>query len=402
MKQKKIVSRKLINTVSQMFLDKLGLKTDAFNEAAWQKIILERMRWIGTDDEKSYQDLLFGSEIEFFSLLELVIVSETWFFREEASIDYAVDFIKERIQRKIVRVIDIPCCTGEEAYSLAIALIKKGVSYEKVKIDAIDVSRESIERAQVGIYGSNSFRSKEKAMESIKSTYFNQKGKTFVVNDHVKQYIQFHVGNILDQQFMQSLGKYDIVFCRNLFIYLDFSAQAKALQIFKSMLLPNGLLFCGATEFEILRRHGWEVANLLSFCSFTPPPPKQINDLKMDHFIDANKLESLISVPFNTIQKRHLEEASKLANQGMYDEALKKCQKYISGDGRTDSEAYFLMGVIEHACQHIDIAENCFLKTIYLKPNHMEALTYLALLAEQRGDLKHAELYRQRLERMES
>jgi chemotaxis protein methyltransferase WspC len=92
--------------------------------------------------------------------------------------------------------------------------------------------------------------------------------------------------------------------------------------------------------------------------------------------------------------------ASQLADKGLYDDALAVCSNYSRQGGAIDPNVYYLMGVIEHASGNIDKAESHFSKAIYLKPDHLEALTYLALLADEHGDQKKAMLYKQRIKRI--
>jgi chemotaxis protein methyltransferase WspC len=94
-------------------------------------------------------------------------------------------------------------------------------------------------------------------------------------------------------------------------------------------------------------------------------------------------------------------EASELANRGRFIEAIGLCERFLRDNGLS-APAYFLMGMISQAAGERDRAEECFRKTVYLDPNHDEALLALALLAEGRGDKNAAAGFRLRAERTES
>jgi chemotaxis protein methyltransferase WspC len=94
-----------------------------------------------------------------------------------------------------------------------------------------------------------------------------------------------------------------------------------------------------------------------------------------------------------------LESAQQFANKGQLTEALKLCEKCLSVN-MLDIQANFLMGVISHALDQEKKAEEFFNKTIYLDPNHHEALMHLAFISENKGDRRRAEQLRQRAQRI--
>ena len=93
-----------------------------------------------------------------------------------------------------------------------------------------------------------------------------------------------------------------------------------------------------------------------------------------------------------------LSQASELANQGRFSEAISVCEQHLQETGLT-APAYCLMGMICQASGDRGRAEDCFRKAVYLDPNHDEALLALALLAEHRGDQNAAAGFRRRAER---
>lgn len=94
-----------------------------------------------------------------------------------------------------------------------------------------------------------------------------------------------------------------------------------------------------------------------------------------------------------------LDAAQDLANQGRLNEALERCEKYLS-EAPFRVQPYFLMGVIHNALGDEDQAEECFNKVVYLDPNHHEALSHLAFIMERRGQQEKALHLRQRAQRI--
>ncbi len=93
-----------------------------------------------------------------------------------------------------------------------------------------------------------------------------------------------------------------------------------------------------------------------------------------------------------------LEQASELANQGRFDDAIAACERSIRLKG-SSATTFYLMGMIWQASGERERAEACFQKAVYLDPTHDEALLALALLAERRGDQRAASGFRRRAER---
>ena len=93
-----------------------------------------------------------------------------------------------------------------------------------------------------------------------------------------------------------------------------------------------------------------------------------------------------------------LDTAAELADRGQLDEAAALCRKALLESGAS-ARAYILLGLIREGTGDARSAEECFNKAVYLAPDHYEALIHLALLAEHRGDVSAASLYRKRAER---
>ena len=389
-----MLSVSFVKKIAILFERKIGLRGDAFTDQVWKSFIIQRMKKLRIDKADAYYDYLIKSEEELGIFTDLLTVPETWFFRESIALEYAVNLIALKGKAKTVRVLSVACSTGEEPYSLVMMLLANQIPSSYYEVDGVDICSESIEIARLGEYRKNSFRGSKQCVES---PFFDKLEHKYLLKEKVKGRVRFIVDNIINPDFMKRYGQYDIIFCRNLLIYLSKKAVADLLDKFSHLLNSEGILLVGSSEVETVRASGWKSVGAISRCAFAY----------------SHQKESISSEPENTPSPQRpildpasrpsidpLERASQLANEGLYSEAFDLCNQYRISLGTTDAKTYFLMGVIKHACGEMDSAEAFFIKAIYLQPDHIEALTYLTLLAEHNENEKKAALYRKRLNRI--
>ena len=155
-------------------------------------------------------------------LIDYLTVNETYFYREFRQIEELVQKVKE--SKESVKILCIPSSTGEEPYSIAIALLEANITRDKFEIVGIDINSEVIDSAKNAIYKS---RSLYKLPSSVREIYFNQKEESYHLLERVKKLVSFKVVNLFDDAFL-SLGKFDYIFCRNMMIYFDEPTKQKA------------------------------------------------------------------------------------------------------------------------------------------------------------------------------
>jgi hypothetical protein len=144
----------------------------------------------------------------------------------------------------MLRVLSLPCATGEEAYSVSIALLDAGLRGARFTVRGVDVSERALGHARRAEYGKNSFRGNDGLLQR---GYFEAASGSFRVVDAVREPVSFAKGNVLDAG-LCSPRSCDVVLCRNLLIYLDPAARARALDNLWSWLVDDGLLFAGHAE----------------------------------------------------------------------------------------------------------------------------------------------------------
>jgi chemotaxis protein methyltransferase WspC len=189
---------------------------------------------------------LKSSKKSFDSFLQQILVPETWFFRYPDSYQFLKRWARQQIiSKKQIRILSVPCSTGEEAFSIAMALLDSGISTQQVTIDAADISAEALKKAEEGIYSNNSFRGTEL---DFRTRYFTKKDNSYLIAPQVRKLVRFWVWNVHDRPPAGLRRIYDVIFCRNLFIYFHQTAQKEMKTILNDLLDSKGLLFTGHAE----------------------------------------------------------------------------------------------------------------------------------------------------------
>lgn len=158
------------------------------------------------------------------ALINHLTVNETYFFRERDQIDYCAQ--KAALDNAEIHLLCAPGSTGEEPYSIAIALLEAKVPAHRIKIVACDINTEAIYQAKRATY---SHRSLHKMDDLLKARYFTQKDNLMHLCDEVKRLVTFQTCNIFDEQLF-TLGVFDTIFSRNMLIYFDRETANKAIE----------------------------------------------------------------------------------------------------------------------------------------------------------------------------
>jgi chemotaxis protein methyltransferase CheR len=178
-------------------------------------------------------------------------VNETYFWREYDQIDAAVKLLIPQIMEmhpnRPVRIWHAACATGEEPYTMAISLLENQPLIKgKVEIVATDSNSEAIALARAGAFGERSFR---KIPNYILANYFKvQDSARYRISDEVRGMVQFFHLNLMNQAGMEEMKDFDLIFCRNVFIYFSRLAVGQVVQNFYNSLRDPGYLFVAAAE----------------------------------------------------------------------------------------------------------------------------------------------------------
>ncbi len=355
---------------------------------------------------------------EWQAFLDEVVVPETSFFRDRVPFQCLAEWAQAQTQtlndRKL-KILSLPCSTGEEPYSIALTLLGAGLSLEQFEIDAIDLSDRALGIARSGRYA---IQASGSLWERV-ADYWSYQDQCLQMSPEVMQTIDFRLGNVMDWT-IQSIpaidSNYDVIFCRNLLIYFDPETRQKVLQGFDRCLDKTGLLFVGHAETGSLLRDRWSMFPFpyaFAYQKSISPTPNSVakphiksplkSPLKSkiqnpkskikSNVTSSESTESTIDLPIATDllkRSRELADASKL------EEALDCCEHYLKRQPLC-GEGYFLMGQICQAIGSLAESDRYLAKAVYLMPDHEEALMLLALLRESQGDVASAQGLRQRL-----
>ena len=197
------------------------------------------------------QKMKSGDDALIVDVVEAMTTNETFFFRDKIPFDnfkdtVIPDLIKARASRRSLRIWCAASSTGQEPYSLAMLLKEMGSALTgwRVEIVATDLSQEVLEKSKSGMY--SQFEVQRGLPIQMLVKYFDQVGEFWQLKPTVRSMVQYRQLNLLKD--FSHLGKFDVIFCRNVLIYFD---QATKIDVFNRLLKANesdGCLFLGAAE----------------------------------------------------------------------------------------------------------------------------------------------------------
>lgn len=407
--------------------ERIGLDVESVGAPMVERALRQRCVAMNAIDLDDYWLRLQQSADEQQALIEAVIVPETWFFRYPESFTALASLAHKRLAElagaRPLRLLSLPCSTGEEPYSLAMALLDAGIAPGAFLIDGMDISPNSVAKAGKAVYGRNAFRGSDLG---FRERYFDALDEGHRLHDRVQQQVSLQVGNVLDPALATRDGLYDFVFCRNLLIYFDVATQQRVFEVLKRLLHPQGVLFIGPAEGSLLARMGMRPLGIAQSFAYVrqqgssapqvvapaqparrtvlpqasvgyPPPvaplprplravpvvarPAPAREPKCE---DANEL---------------LASIARLANAGASEQARAECQRYL-GQYAPSAQVYYWLGLLSDTDGDAQQALTHYRKALYLEPQHPEALVHLAALLAALGDQAGARRLQERAARV--
>jgi chemotaxis protein methyltransferase WspC len=427
------------SAIENVVREQLGLDPAALGQNVLERAVETRMRVRRLNDPGTYALRLITEATERDALASELAVSETWFFRGGRSLfDRLTTIVSDRAENRAigsaVRVLSVPCSTGEEPYSLAIALHERFLTPDDFRIDAVDISPRALSKASLARYGVFAFR---ESGSDLRPIYFRRSEDAWELLSHLRAVVRFMSANLTEPNFLANERPYDVILCRNLFIYLTPDARLRAMTNIDRLLalegrlcitpaeadrLPPGrFVLDGPTEFGIYRRVG------AGNDAVSPSPPTRSAErsdlpLKGGGQYHTSPLEGEVAADFRRESRRvggegererqtpapgatpfptarTISAARLLADAGQLDEARAICEQLLRASA-ADVDALALLGVIHLAAAREDDAFKAFRKVLYLMPDHVEAVSHMVGLCERRGDAAHAAAMRRRLARL--
>ncbi|GIK97705.1 MAG: chemotaxis protein CheR [Alphaproteobacteria bacterium] len=182
---------------------------------------------------------------------EAMTTNESFFFRDIKPFDQFREIVlphmlEARAQTRSIRIWSAACSSGQEPYSLAMILNENAAKLQgwRIEILATDLSNEILSRAREGLY--SQFEVQRGLPIQLLVKYFQQSGDRWQINKQIRDMVQYRPFNLL--QPMAPLGRFDVVFCRNVLIYFDQPTKTKVLDGIAGQMAEDGFLYLGGAE----------------------------------------------------------------------------------------------------------------------------------------------------------
>ena len=442
-----------VDKIKKLLNYKIGLNPDSVGDSSIERAINQRKNELRYDTVEQYYLFLLEDAPELYRLIEEVVVPETWFFRNNSPFSalksHYVKHHKFKKQQRELRILSIPCSTGEEPYSIAIALMEVNPGFQRLHIDAVDISKNALAKAKRAIYSENSFRGDD---ANLKQQYFEKLSNGYRIDAKIKSLVNFTQGNFLVDPLCSEPEYYDIIFCRNLLIYFDKQTQKKAYQKLHRALRPGGLLFVGHAETSQVGRDLFEptpyeqsfafakldtainaalsasVATKQATAKGARQSAKLTKDMHSPRSVPLAKgggkpattdkiaqsrvskakaksqsggaLNAKFTVDdLNSEKSFRLSHIEQLADQGKITRAMDLCREFIHQEP-ANAHAYYLLGMMLEAQNNPGEAQSMLKKAVYLDPQHIPSLLQLKSIACKQGRLGDAEQFQRRISRI--
>jgi len=202
---------------------------------------------------RNYISILRSDLNETELLINSFTVNETYFYREQhqlACLSNSIlpDIILKKGPGDRIRIWSMPCSSGEEPYSIAVWLLENWPLVDAYNIEIVgsDIDTAILRQAVDGYFGQ---RSLSRLSPEIRDRYFEREvdQQRQLIRD-LRESVTFAKGNIVDRQSLGALGRFDVIFCRNLLIYFDEAARETAARNIHELLNPGGYVCLGHTE----------------------------------------------------------------------------------------------------------------------------------------------------------
>lgn len=233
----------------KLILEKIGIFLPLSKKTLLVNRLWKRLNAHKLDSYHDYYCLLVSKkgQAELNIALELVTTNETYFFREQKHFDFMADHILPQFKANDkIRIWSAAASTGEEPYSIAMLLADRCAANWDLLCS--DVNSTVIQHAKIGIYPNA-------RVQNISDSYLRrfcrkgvgpQEGYIRVISE-LRSRVDFFTLN-LNNDITQDIGKFDVVFLRNILIYFENDTKAKVLERIAKKMNPNSILFIGHSE----------------------------------------------------------------------------------------------------------------------------------------------------------
>ncbi len=381
------------DSIRQRF--KLDFKPDFFRFLG--DAVEARIRATEKDGLDHYLQIFKSDPEEISHLVNLLTNNETYFFRENPHYRLLTQrLIPELLKNRSyisepIKIISAGCSSGEEPYSLVLALVEvfgEGVT-DQIEVIGLDIDHDVLHKASMAVFGTYSFRGMD---ADFRNTYFNQfAGNRSVLKESIRQHVKFIQHNLADWPYPEQARGADLIFYRNVSIYYQMNTQDAIFENLARLLAPEGFLLTGAVEVthhDIGKLTLKKDKALFYFCKETttselpaflsdrslPPAPAQDLSNKAAQSETKNTPIPATSKTPVTSDALTLEEVLALAEDEQWELALNKIDEQVTQHPNSPTayslKAYLLLQLnrdqeTEQVCQQA-LEKNSLFLTPYL------------------------------------
>lgn len=417
----------LFDRFTTLIARRTGLVVKSNDRHKIAKELLQRAKQLKLNSPENYYQHLVSqtsrSNREWQQLIGILTNNESYFFRDRSQIELLKNIIlPELISRsqkyRTLRICSAGCSTGEEPYTIAIILKELIPDYRQwnLSILGIDIDRQALQKARLGIYSEWSFRGVE---PQIRRKYFQLVDNGFQLTADIKRMVSFSRLNLVEDDFLSpkyNLRNIDLLICRNVFIYFSDEAIARVLNKFYYSLQPLGYLVTGHTEIAhrdlskfriqiykesiVYQRPQTETAaRSLNIINCADPQLESM--LSVGDGIDSFQVRSLDAtskpdskpasvLPEKTINSQTTLQAAKNSiPQQQYDRASTELKKIVSNEPN-NAEAYSSLAQTEANFHNYEKATEYCQKALDIDSLAVFPHYLLAQIAEEKGNVATA------------
>lgn len=422
-------TQSVLLAVKKQVYEHCGLVLEGIAEDRLYKALERGAAQTHCKDLQEYKQLISRDKQAFEQLISQLTVNETYFFREPEQIQLLVDVLMPQVlahkaDSGPVRILSAGCSSGEEPYSLVMAL--QDVYGERTEqlfhIDAGDLDLRILAKARQGIYSEFSFRGVE---PHWRERYFQATSNGYALNKEVRQHVHFYPLNLLATDLPKEIKNYDIIFFRNVSIYFDTETRHVIQRTFYELMNEQSILFLGSSEilgndlgvFELVEQAGqyffvkgdvYRPANSLAFSGAQPVRTEaesvaRANDLLRkerllpERSIDLAQLSQSVTerssvTPLSAaaVQLPDVARIQQLMRFGELQRALHLLDHLIAS-GYQHYSAYVLKSWILLNSQQFQDAEHVLQQALNAEPWSIDSMLIKGLSCKWQNDLAQAQ-----------
>jgi len=249
------MSEEQFDLISEFIKERFGLVFKKDKRLTLHARLAHRLSILGINSYTEYYNLLLNNPEEGFNLVSHIANNETYFFREKSQLTAFSELLveikrnKQKTNSNKLTILSAGCSSGEEPFTLNILLIESGLFAWgwQTEIIGIDISKTALKKAQKAQYTQNSFRMMNGDDGFIKK-YFEFLDGKYILKRPYRHNINFKHGNILEPSCFEGLSNIDVIFSRNVLIYMSDEALEAIIRNYYNSLSDDGYLVLGSSE----------------------------------------------------------------------------------------------------------------------------------------------------------